>query len=307
LKNNLQVPFTILKTQLKDKQNVKIILSEDVTFLNKAAFQNTLAAIPDNSKVTLDASNTKFVHHDIMEILENFEISAESRDILICRVGFESVNEKITPQHFEMEFEDPISKEELDQLTPEKALEMLKEGNLRFMENKKLHRDYHTQIDQTSFGQYPFGVILSCIDSRVPVELVFDQGIGDLFSIRVAGNVINGDVIGSMEYGCKVVGSKIIVVMGHTSCGAVNAACSGFELDNITPILEKIKPAIEKVKAHSHGEELNSDHVSIENVKNSISEIRRQSPILAELEKTGQIKIVGANYSVNTGQISFME
>ncbi|MDQ6995165.1 MAG: carbonic anhydrase, partial [Mariprofundaceae bacterium] len=133
------------------------------------------------------------------------------------------------------------------------------------MLNKKLHRDYHSQIDQTSAGQFPFAAILSCIDSRVPVELVFDQGFGDLFSVRVAGNIVNNDVLGSMEYACKVAGSKIIVVMGHTSCGAVQAACDKVELGNITPLLAKIKPAIDIVNAsHPHEHEGKSDKVADE-------------------------------------------
>ena len=176
------------------------------------------------------------------------------------------------------------------------------------MENKKLHRDYHSQIDQTSTGQFPFAGILSCIDSRVPVELVFDQGFGDLFSVRVAGNIVNEDVLGSMEYASKIAGSKILVVMGHTSCGAVNAACNDVRLGNITSLLAKIKPAIDIVATkHNVLDNSNCDAVSAENVRQSIKEIREKSPILAEMERNGEIEIVGASYSVATGKVDFFD
>ncbi|MGB0896197.1 MAG: carbonic anhydrase family protein [Flavobacteriaceae bacterium] len=193
-----------------------------------------------------------------------------------------------------------------DNLTPKEAHDILVEGNKRFYKNLKIQRNLQEQVLATSKGQYPFAVILSCIDSRVPAELVFDQGIGDMFSVRVAGNIINQDILGSMEYACKVAGSKIIVVMGHTKCGAVTSACKHVELGNITPLLNKIKPAVNAV--------LNSDNeltgaeiemVSEKNVKLSIERIRQESPILAELETNGDIEIVGAMYNVNDGIVTF--
>jgi len=306
LKNNLQVPFKLLKSKLLGNNKINMILSEDVTFLNKAAIQNSLASVPDNSTINIDATHTHFVHHDIIEIIEDFEVSAESRGITVTKVGFEDVNQKDTPQHFEINLEDAKTKVEQENLTPEKAHQLLVDGNKRFMENKKLHRDYHSQINQTSAGQFPFAAILSCIDSRVPVELVFDQGFGDLFSVRVAGNIVNEDVLGSMEYSCKVAGSKIIVVMGHTSCGAVHAACKDVQLGNITPLLAKIKPSVDLVKAkYKVLDDAACNAVSDENVKQSIIEIREKSPILAEMEKNGEIEIVGASYSVTTGKVEF--
>ncbi|HHB77688.1 MAG TPA: carbonic anhydrase [Saprospiraceae bacterium] len=199
----------------------------------------------------------------------------------------------------------------LENLTPKDAHELLVNGNKRFVQNLKAQRDLQSQVLATSHGQYPFGVILSCIDSRVPAELVFDQGIGDIFSIRVAGNVINNDVLGSMEYACKVTGSKIVVVLGHTSCGAVTAACKDVKMGHITELLEKIKPAIalaEKedpsfVCDYHHPEVV--DHIAVENIHISIDRIRKESPILAELEKNGEIEIVGALYSVQTGEVEF--
>ena len=308
LRNNLKIPFKILNTSLLKNKKIKMVLSEDVTFLNKAAIQNSLAAIPDGSKVIIDGTNTHFMHHDVVEIIEDFEVNASNRDIKVTKIGFEDINENLPPQHFEIELQNAKTKDHQDQLTPTGAHQLLVEGNQRFMESKKLHRDYHTQIDQTSTGQFPFAAVLSCIDSRVPVELIFDQGIGDVFSVRVAGNVINQDVLGSMEYSCKVAGSKIIVVMGHTSCGAVNAACQDVKLGNITPLLAKIKPAVDIVKAkYDVLDETACNEVADVNVKLSIQQIRDESPILAEMEKNGEIEIVGASYSVSTGKVEFKQ
>ncbi|MFD1550814.1 carbonic anhydrase [Putridiphycobacter roseus] len=194
-----------------------------------------------------------------------------------------------------------------EHLTPADAKRILTEGNQRFTANVKAQRNLQSQVFETSAGQFPFAVILSCIDSRVPAELVFDQGIGDIFSTRVAGNIINEDVLGSMEYACAVAGSKIVVVMGHTKCGAVTSACNRVEMGNITALLSKIKPAVDKVHpAKTDLTDAEIEEVSIENVKHSIDEIRAHSPILANLEKEGKIAIVGANYSVDSGEVHFM-
>lgn len=193
-------------------------------------------------------------------------------------------------------------------LTPQLAHQILVEGNERFVQNVKAQRNLKEQVLETSEGQYPFAVILSCIDSRVPAELVFDQGIGDVFSIRVAGNIVNEDVLGSMEYGCKVAGSKIIVVMGHTKCGAVTAACNHVELGNITPLLEKIKPAVKAIESKAFTMDDDAiEEVSVLNVKLSIDRIRKESSILSNLEKEGAIEIVGALYDVSTGKVDFFE
>ena len=141
-----------------------------------------------------------------------------------------------------------LTKEIQDSISPNRAVEMLKEGNQRFLDKNEQDRDLHLQVSQTSSGQFPYAVVLSCIDSRVPVELVLDQGVGDVFSARVAGNIINEDILGSIEYACGVAGSKAILVLGHTKCGAVTAACKDVELGNITALLSKVKPAIAKIK-----------------------------------------------------------
>ena len=181
---------------------------------------------------------------------------------------------------------------------------MLKEGNQRFLDKNELDRDLHLQVSQTSSGQFPYAVVLSCIDSRVPVELVLDQGVGDIFSARVAGNIINEDILGSIEYACGVAGSKAILVLGHTKCGAVTAACKDVELGNITALLSKVKPAIANIKLRDG--EVEVEEVTKANVHQSIKEIREKSSILADLETEGKIKIVGAVYHVEDGRVSYL-
>ena len=197
-----------------------------------------------------------------------------------------------------------ITKEIQDGISPDRAIEMLKEGNQRFLNKNKTERDLHVQVNQTSGGQFPYAAVLSCIDSRVPVELTFDQGIGDIFSARVAGNIINEDILGSIEYACGVAGSKAILVLGHTKCGAVTAACQGVELGNITALLSKVKPAIKEVQERTG--QLEVEEVTKSNVNQSIQEIRKRSSLLADLEKEGKIKIVGAVYHVEDGRVTFL-
>ncbi|PCH76689.1 MAG: carbonic anhydrase [Flavobacteriaceae bacterium] len=194
-----------------------------------------------------------------------------------------------------------------DNLTPKDAHNILVDGNSRFAQNLKAQRNLKDQVIETSTGQFPFAVILSCIDSRVPAELVFDQGIGDIFSVRVAGNIVNTDILGSMEYACKVAGSKIVVVMGHTKCGAVTAAYQDVQLGNITSLLEKIQPAVKIIKQEKELEEtIGIEKTAVLNVKLSIDKIRINSPILAEMERANEIEIVGAVYDVTNGVVTFM-
>ena len=197
-----------------------------------------------------------------------------------------------------------LTKEIQDSISPNRAVEMLKEGNQRFLDKNELDRDLHLQVSQTSSGQFPYAVVLSCIDSRVPVELLLDQGVGDIFSARVAGNIINEDILGSIEYACGVAGSKAILVLGHSKCGAVTAACKGVELGNITALLSKVKPAIANIKQRDG--EVEVEEVTKANVHQSIKEIREKSSILADLETEGKIKIVGAVYHVEDGRVSYL-
>jgi carbonic anhydrase len=197
-------------------------------------------------------------------------------------------------------------KDDLKNITPQESLDLLKKGNERFVLNLKRKQNLIEQVEATSKGQYPFGAVLSCIDSRVPVELIFDKGIGDLFSVRIAGNVVNDDILASLEYACKFVGSKIIVVLGHTDCGAIKAACNDVSEGNISVLIKKIKPAVEKIGCNNSNKEQGLiDLVAYENVKNSIVNIKKNSGILNKLEQEGKIIIVGALYSVKTGIVTF--
>ena len=203
------------------------------------------------------------------------------------------------------------TKESQSALSQEGILEILKEGNNRFVNNQSLNRYLQQQVEETSQGQFPYAAVLSCIDSRVPVETVFDQGIGDLFSIRIAGNFVNDDILGSMEFACKLAGSKVILVLGHTSCGAVKGACDNADLGLLTGLLEKIKPAVNAVKTPSQETLRNSknidfvDEVAAMNVSLTIDDIRNRSKVLAEMESDGEIKLVGAMYNVASGKVTF--
>jgi len=203
------------------------------------------------------------------------------------------------------------TKESQDKVTPALALEYLKEGNSRFLNNLKADRNLLKQVNQTSDGQFPFATVLSCIDSRTSAELIFDQGLGDIFSIRIAGNVLNNDILGSMEYACGVANSKIIVVLGHSKCGAIISACSNYEGGYLTGLLSKIKPAIELetyTKIERNGENLRYvNNVSEINVHLTMEQIRQKSAVLCDLEKDGKIVIVGGFYDVETGAVSFYE
>ncbi|RKS42794.1 carbonic anhydrase [Gillisia mitskevichiae] len=205
------------------------------------------------------------------------------------------------------------TKETQATMTPDKALNFLREGNVRFQNNLKANRNLLEQVNDTSDGQFPFATILSCIDSRVSAELVFDQGLGDIFSVRIAGNFVNEDILGSMEFACKLAGTKLIVVLGHTACGAVKGACDDAKLGNLTNMLAKIKPAVEAVKEPQDISLRNSsnsefvDNVSAKNVQLTIDRILKESDVLAEMQSNGDIKIVGAMYDINTGEVNFYE
>ena len=202
------------------------------------------------------------------------------------------------------------SKETQAELNPDLALEILKEGNDRFVKNLKANRNLLQQVNETAQGQFPFATILSCIDSRTSAELIFDQGLGDIFSIRIAGNILNEDILGSMEFATKVVGTKIIIVLGHTKCGAIVGACNNVELGNLTALLDKVKPAIALEKDTTENRTGSNvrfvDNVTTNNVIHTIERIRRESPIILDLENTGAIKIVGAIYNVDTGRVNFL-
>lgn len=203
-----------------------------------------------------------------------------------------------------------LTKEEQASLTPDRVIELLKEGNDRFVRGEVTLRNHNEQIRRAVAGQYPKAVVLSCLDSRIPVEDVFDRGIGDMFVARVAGNTVSVDMLGSMEFACKVAGAKLVVVMGHELCGAVMGAIDGVEMGHITALLGKIRPATLKSDGFDGARtSRNPDYVrwvSEQNVRLGVGRVRAESAILAEMEKAGDIKIVGAMYAMETGKVEFM-
>jgi carbonic anhydrase len=204
-----------------------------------------------------------------------------------------------------------IDKAEQSAITPDEALARLKDGNQRFVTADSLRRDYPAQVKATSSGQYPFAAVLSCMDSRSSPEIVFDQGIGDLFVVRIAGNYAQPDIMGSLEYATKVAGAKLVVVMGHTECGAIKGACDGVQMGNLTTVIQALQPAVDDVK-DIQGDRTSKNKafellVTEANVRRTVAKLRADSPILRELEQSGQIKIVGAIHDISTGQVTFFD
>lgn len=205
------------------------------------------------------------------------------------------------------------TKETQDSMNPSSALNALKEGNERFVKGSQVTRNLNAQVDETSGGQYPFATVLHCIDSRVSAEHVFDQGIGDVFSVRIAGNFVNEDILGSMEFACKLAGTKVLVVLGHTACGAVKGACDHARMGNLTALINKLEPAVAAVESPAEEELRNSSNidfvnaVAAKNVHMTIDNIRSQSPILKEMEDEGAIQIVGGMYDISNGKVTFYD
>lgn len=202
-----------------------------------------------------------------------------------------------------------LTKEMQSAITPAMALGLLTEGNKRFMNNLKVNRNLLEQANETSDGQHPFAVILSCIDSRTSAELIFDQGLGDVFSVRIAGNILNEDILGSMEFGCRVAGAKLIVVLGHSRCGAVKGACDHVEMGNLTALLSKIRPAVDDettvmLNRNSSNEEF-VEKVAAINVRRTVRDILERSPILKEMIDKGEIGIAGGSYDVSSGEVAW--
>ena len=204
------------------------------------------------------------------------------------------------------------NKSSQDSMTPAAAMQHLKEGNSRFINKSTAERDHNKQVAETSGGQFPFAIVLSCVDSRIPTEIVFDQGIGDVFNARIAGNFVNEDILGSMEFACKLAGAKFILVLGHTACGAVKGACDNAELGNLTGLLGKLKPAVEATPDTGGSDRSSAnnefvDAVALKNVVLTIEQIKEKSPVLKEMLDNGEIGISGAMYKIDSGEVEFFE
>lgn len=286
--------------------NYRLLLPQQTTFLNKASIVAELGSIPNDTNLTIDARYTKFIDKELIEYIHEFkEYIAPNRQINLNLEGFKDVYE--INDH--INFINVTSYDAQSNLTPQDVLAILKQGNERFLNDKDIHRSNLINVQFSANTQHPIACILGCIDSRVPVETIFDMTLGDLFCARIAGNIINDDILASIEYACHVVGAKLIVILGHSSCGAIQAACNHVEKGHITSLLEKIKPAI-NAEHHTKVERTGSNNkfvaeVTRLNIAHSMLEIYRRSSILRSMLDKKQIGIIGGIYDVATGVVHF--
>lgn len=276
-------------------------LSEHVSFLNKANIKRTLENVPANADVVIDATRSKYMDYDVYEVIEDFKNEAQFKNI---KLTLENMRGFGTLKPIENARSHTYASQQA--LTPVDVLAILQDGNENFINNLEANRNLLEQVNDTQQGQFPLAIILSCMDSRTSVELIFDLGLGDVFSARVAGNIINDDMLGSMEYACKVAGSKLIVVLGHSHCGAIKGACADVKLEHLTGLLDKIQPAVIAVTKQgvSSTEEL-VQKVAEKNVLLTVEQIRLQSSVLETLIQSGEIGIIGGMYDVETGRVNF--
>lgn len=307
LMSNFRNPFDFVKTDYHTGEIIRLELSPQVSFFNKPSIQNTLDQIPEGSEMVIDATYSDFIDYDVMEAIEEFRDIAPTRNINLSLIGFK--DEYQMADH--IKYVQVLTEEMQQSLKPLEVLEILKKGNERFQKGNISVKDLNHQVKLTANHQFPMAAILGCIDSRVSNELIFDLGLGDLFSVRVAGNVVNDDVLGSLEYACKHAGAKLVVVLGHSGCGAVKAACDYVESGHITQLLNKIQTAVEIEQTVT--ESRNSKNyefvrkVTDINVAFSVEQILQRSEILAEMWRSEEIEIVGATYDVRTGAVDFID
>ncbi len=307
LMSNFRNPFDFVKNDYHTGEIIRLELAPQVSFFNKPSIQNTFDQIPRGSEMVIDATHSDFIDYDVMEAIEEFRDIAPKRDINLSLIGFK--DEYKMADH--VKYVQVLTEEMQQNLTPPEVLEILKKGNERFQKGDISFKDLNHQVKLTANHQYPMAAILGCIDSRVSNELIFDLGLGDLFSVRVAGNVVNEDVLGSLEYACKHAGAKLILVLGHTGCGAVKAACDYVESGHITQLLRKIQTAVESEQTITENRTSKNFEfvrkVTDTNVASSVEQILQKSEILGEMWRNEEIEIVGATYDVRTGAVSFID
>lgn len=306
LKSNSQTRIDIIKEIYPNGVTSRLILPQQMTFLNKAALVAELDSIPKRAQLIIDARYTQYIDKEILELLKEFkEDQAPSKHIALNLTGFKD-HYKI---HNYIDFINVTTYDVQSNLTPAEVLNILYEGNQRFLHDTRIHRSNRVDIKHTAKMQHPIAVVLGCIDSRVPVETIFDMSFGDIFCIRIAGNVINDDILASIEYACNVVGAKLIVVLGHTRCGAIQSACDGIEQGHITQLLAKIKPAVNaetQTTENRTGQNVPFvTHVTELNIANTMQNIYSQSDILQNMINNDEIGIVGAMYDVNSGKVKY--
>ncbi|OGV26633.1 MAG: carbonic anhydrase [Legionellales bacterium RIFCSPHIGHO2_12_FULL_37_14] len=306
LKSNSKARIDIIKEIFPNVVANRLVLPQNISFLNKAALVAELNTIPANSKLTIDARYSHYIDQDIIEFIQEFRQGpAKHKNISLSLIGFK---DKYHIHNF-IDFISVTSYNTQTTLNPQGVLKILKEGNQRFLNDTRIHRVAKMDIQQTASAQKPIAVILACIDSRVPVETIFDMSFGDLFCIRIAGNVVNNDILASIEYACHVIGAKLIVVLGHTQCGAIQAACDGVKEGHVTQLLAKIQPAIDAVDLNMQPKDCQNSiflhQVTQFNVANTIQKIHDESLILKDLIQQEKVGIVGAVYDVKSGLVHF--
>ncbi len=319
LNSNLRRPIRRTVEPRLEGDVTYIELANQVSFLNRAAIQNVVDDAKPGSRLTIDANQSDYIDPDVLSLIRDFaHTTGPARGVLVNLVGFRS---KYHVKN-EAQFANYTTREVQDSITPDQVISIMREGNHRFVNGNRLSRDLRRQVGATAAGQNPFAAVLSCIDSRVPTELVFDLGVGDIFSVRVAGNVIGTKSLGSLEFGVGVAGVKLVVVLGHTRCGAVtssvNLVCNNQDAESMTgcehlqAIVNEIAPSIQGHSADSLGrlapDELETyvDDVAKRNVLHTVDEILQRSTVIRKAAETGQIKVVGAMYDVKTGVIVFL-
>ncbi|MDR3492022.1 MAG: SulP family inorganic anion transporter [Gammaproteobacteria bacterium] len=308
LRDNSQVQLDIINEKHPLGVIKRIVLPQQMSFLSKASFVAELEHIPSDIHLIIDARYTKYIDRDILEVLEDFKNSkAPNKNIAINLLGFKDHYDI----HNHIDFINVTTYDMQSALKPADVLEILKEGNKRFVNDQRIHRSVLDDIKSTSSTQHPIAIVLGCIDSRVPIETIFDMGVGDVFVVRIAGNVMNDDIIASMEFACHIAGAKFILVLGHTQCGAIKAACDGAVSGHLGHLLDKIKPAINAEIATQTNRTVDNENfltnVTKINIENTIREIHAKSTVLNRLITTHEIGLIGALYDVGTGLVSFQE
>jgi carbonic anhydrase len=308
LKSNSQARLDIINEIYPTGATNRLILPQQTTFLNKASLIEELNAIPRNSQLIIDARYSTFIDKEIIEFLKDFQKEqAPNRQIALNLIGFQDQYDI----HNYINFINVTTYDVQASLSPHEVLNILREGNQRFLNDTRIHRSTNMDIKYTAETQHPMAIVLGCIDSRVPVESIFDMSFGDLFIVRVAGNVINDDVLASVEYACHFVGAKLIVVLGHSRCGAIGAACDSVREGHISQLLAKIQPALEaetntKENRNSSNKEFVSEVTSI-NIANTIHQMYDQSEILKSMIDKDEVGIIGAKYHVESGEVVFSD
>ncbi|MBB5036250.1 carbonic anhydrase/SulP family sulfate permease [Prosthecobacter dejongeii] len=322
LHSNVRRPIRkVMEKHATGDEVLRIELANQVSFFNRATLDETLRSVPRGGHVLLDARNTDYIDPDILDLITDFkDTTAQAHGVQLSLTGFK---ERYPQLEDRIQFVDFSSREVQDALTPQRVLEIFQEGNDRFLSGTRLSRDLGRQVDATSLGQFPMAVVLGCIDSRAPVELIFDLGLGDVFTIRIAGNIARDKVLGSMEYSCAVAGAKIILVMGHTSCGAVNAAvdliCShktaaeATGCVNLDSLITEIQKSVDLSTCKTPDQWLAGEkaayanEVARRNVLRTMRKIRERSSTIDNLVRTGKVAIVGGMYDISTGKVSFFQ